>query len=78
MKKEVHLVTGAAGFIGYHLSKVLLEGGKTVVGLDCLNDYYDVKLKTDRLALLKKYPLFYPVICDICDYESLEKLSKCG
>ena len=38
MKKEVHLVTGAAGFIGYHLSKVLLEGGKTVVGLDCLND----------------------------------------
>lgn len=46
------LVTGAAGFIGFHLSKKLLERGDQVVGLDCLNDYYDVELKFTRLAQL--------------------------
>ncbi|MEZ6147508.1 MAG: NAD-dependent epimerase/dehydratase family protein [Planctomycetaceae bacterium] len=44
------LVTGAAGFIGYHLSQRLLDRGDTVVGLDNLNDYYSVQLKEDRLA----------------------------
>jgi UDP-glucuronate 4-epimerase len=44
------LVTGTAGFIGYHLSKRLLERGDTVVGLDCINDYYDVNLKYSRLS----------------------------
>ena len=43
------LVTGAAGFIGYHLSKRLLENGCHVTGLDNLNPYYDVRLKKDRL-----------------------------
>jgi len=43
------LVTGAAGFIGFHLTKRLLEMGHTVVGLDNLNDYYSVALKKDRL-----------------------------
>lgn len=52
------LVTGAAGFIGYHLSRRFLEAGHTVVGLDCLNDYYDVQLKKDRLKQLEPYPGF--------------------
>lgn len=43
------LVTGTAGFIGYHLAKKLLERGDTVVGLDNINDYYDVNLKHGRL-----------------------------
>ena len=46
------LITGAAGFIGYHLTKTLLKSGKLVYGIDNLNDYYDVQLKLDRLANL--------------------------
>ena len=46
------LVTGTAGFIGYHLAKKLLERGDTVVGLDNINDYYDVNLKYVRLGEL--------------------------
>ena len=52
------LVTGACGFIGFHLSKKLLEKAYTVVGVDNLNDYYDVKLKEDRLSILKSYEKF--------------------
>ena len=48
------LVTGAAGFIGFHLTRRLLERGDTVVGLDNLNSYYDVRLKRDRLMLLEQ------------------------
>ena len=51
------LVTGAAGFIGYHLSKRLLENGCSVTGIDNLNSYYDVNLKTARLEnYLKEIP----------------------
>ena len=46
------LVTGAAGFIGFHLSKALLGRGQRVLGLDNLNDYYNVQLKKDRLSQL--------------------------
>jgi len=68
------LVTGAAGFIGFHLSKQLLEQGNTVIGLDNLNDYYDVSLKEDRLAQLKPFPnfKFYPL--DLADRAGMENL----
>ena len=52
------LVTGAAGFIGFHLSKLLIDKGYAVVGLDNLNDYYDVSLKYSRLEILKRLPGF--------------------
>ena len=50
---ETYLVTGAAGFIGYYLSDRLLDEGKTVIGVDNLNDYYDVNLKTQDYLFLK-------------------------
>lgn len=52
------LVTGSAGFIGFHLSRKLMDSGMKVVGVDSLNDYYDVTLKKDRLEILKSYPEF--------------------
>jgi UDP-glucuronate 4-epimerase len=58
MPSKVVLVTGAAGFIGFHLSQKLLSQNYTVVGLDNLNDYYDVSLKESRLALLRQHPGF--------------------
>ena len=47
------LVTGSAGFIGFHVSKKLIENGHKIVGIDNLNSYYDVKLKKDRHKYLK-------------------------
>ena len=52
------LVTGAAGFIGYHTARKLLERGDEVVGLDNLNDYYDVRIKHARLEMLGNLPGF--------------------
>ena len=49
------LVTGCAGFIGFHLSKRLLENGEKIIGFDNLNDYYDLKLKEARLEILKSF-----------------------
>ncbi len=65
------LVTGAAGFIGYHLSKVLLERGDEVVGIDNLNDYYDVRLKEARLANLEGKPGFTFRKVDLVDREGI-------
>jgi len=45
-----YLVTGAAGFVGFHVSKALVERGDTVVGLDIINDYYDINLKFDSIG----------------------------
>lgn len=53
-----YLVTGAAGFIGFHLIKKLIQQGETVVGIDNLNDYYDVALKEARLNLLNQLDNF--------------------
>ena len=61
------LVTGAAGFIGFHTAAKLLGRGDSVVGLDNLNDYYDVRLKQARLALLEKKPAFRFVKLDLAD-----------
>ncbi|MBY0753938.1 GDP-mannose 4,6-dehydratase [Clostridium sardiniense] len=57
-KEKIYLVTGAAGFIGFYLSKSLLEKGCRVIGIDNLNDYYDVSLKYCRLEKLKSYKKF--------------------
>ena len=74
--KEKILVTGCAGFIGMHLSKDLLEQGYDVIGVDNLNDYYDVMLKNDRLMILKNYSLFDFIKLDISNKSELEKVFK--
>ncbi|PCJ07285.1 MAG: NAD-dependent dehydratase [Rhodobacteraceae bacterium] len=68
------LVTGSAGFIGYHLSARLLAMGWRVIGLDCLSPYYDVTLKQRRHALLGEYPKFTPVIGKLEDPDQLMTL----
>lgn len=70
------LVTGAAGFIGFHLSRALLARGDDVVGVDSLNDYYDPALKRDRLALLGSSPGFAFVRADIADPSFREIAAK--
>lgn len=69
-----YLITGGAGFIGFYLSKALLEKGAEVTGLDNLNDYYEVSLKEDRLAILKKYPKYRFVKADLADKEAVFEL----
>lgn len=68
------LVTGAAGFIGFHLSKRLLDMGHTVTGLDNLNDYYSVALKKDRLKLLRENEHFTFFKCDLADKQALDSV----
>ncbi len=68
------LVTGAAGFIGFHLSKRLLDGGDAVVGIDNLNDYYDVKLKKARLGILRKHENFSFTKLDIKNRDRVDTL----
>src|SRR5574343_390804 len=70
------LVTGAAGFIGMHVSQILLARGDQVVGLDNLNDYYDPQLKHDRLARLMGKPGFEFVKLDVADRAGMEALFK--
>lgn len=68
------LVTGAAGFIGYYVAKYLLERGDKVVGIDNLNDYYDVNLKLARLDQLKDYEQFKFVKLDVADTPGMGEL----
>jgi len=65
------LITGAAGFIGFHLSKKLLLQGHSIIGFDNLNEYYDVNLKHDRLAILNAHSNFTFIKGDLADYEDL-------
>ncbi|MDM5201135.1 SDR family NAD(P)-dependent oxidoreductase [Fictibacillus enclensis] len=71
---KVYLITGAAGFIGYYLSKKLLEQGCTVVGLDNVNDYYDVNLKETRLGYLQLFENFTFIKSDISDKNRVEEI----
>lgn len=68
------LITGAAGFIGFHLAKRLLSLGASVCGIDNLNDYYDVSLKEARLTILEKEPAFTFVRGDLADEAAVTKL----
>ena len=70
------LVTGAAGFIGFHTSKRLLDLGYNVIGLDNLNNYYDINLKKDRLKILQEYDRFAFHKIDLKDQVEVESLFK--
>ena len=64
---KTYLITGGAGFIGFHLSKSLLEKGARVIGFDNLNDYYEVSLKEDRLAILEQFDNYRFIKGDLAD-----------
>ncbi|EAR21708.1 NAD-dependent epimerase [Nitrococcus mobilis] len=70
------LVTGAAGFIGYHVAKYLLDRGREVVGLDNLNDYYDVDLKLARLARIEDRDRFRFVRLDVAERDGMAALFR--
>lgn len=70
------LLTGAAGFIGFHVAKKLCERGDFVVGLDNLNDYYEVSLKEARLQQLKNYDNFTFLKNDISDRDAIQNIFK--
>ena len=74
MKTGKVLVTGSAGFIGFHVAQRLLREGKQVLGLDNLNAYYDVNLKCARLAQLRGQRGFRFVMADLADQARMERL----
>lgn len=74
MKKKIILITGVAGFIGFHLAKKLIDKNFEIIGIDNLNNYYDVKLKKERLDLIKKDIIFHKV--DLVEYLKLQKIFK--
>src|ERR1700743_2527944 len=74
MSDSTILVTGAAGFIGFHITRRLLSAGREVVGLDIVNDYYDPSLKEARLKILKQYPGFTFVKLDLTDRTVIKSL----
>ena len=74
VNERLWLVTGAAGFIGFHVAKRLLEAGASVVGVDNVNEYYDVRLKHARLAILDKFECFRFVRLDVADRAGMEGL----
>ena len=74
MKNIKILVTGAAGFVGFQLSKSLLNQGAAIIGFDNLNDYYDVNLKDSRLEILKKYANFAFIKGDLADSKEVVNL----
>ena len=78
LKNKTILVTGSAGFIGFYLSKRLLEevDGVKVIGFDSVNDYYDVKLKEYRLDLLSKYDNFSFIKGNLSDKKLIDEIFK--
>src|SRR6195952_5360010 len=74
MSDQATLVTGAAGFIGFHVARQLLAEGRSVVGLDSLNDYYDPTLKQSRLAILREDSRFSFVHADLADRHAMRAL----
>ena len=70
------LITGSCGFIGFHLSKSLLDQGHKILGIDNLNDYYDTRLKKNRLSILEKSKNFTFKEIDLIDYRDLKECSK--
>lgn len=75
-KSKTFLITGSAGFIGFYLSKKLLDQGYQVIGIDNLNDYYDLSLKQHRLGQLEPYKNFTFINGDISNKEQLKKIFK--
>lgn len=71
---DTYLITGGAGFIGYFLSKRLLEAGARVIGFDCLTDYYDVSLKEDRLTRLMQFDKYTFVKGNLADKDAVAGL----
>ena len=78
MNKDINtiFVTGSAGFIGYSLSMYLLKRGDSVVGIDNHNDYYDPKIKEERLKRLQNYSNYLHYRIDISDREHLNEIFK--
>src|SRR5512143_3112157 len=74
MADNAILVTGAAGFIGFHVAQRLLSAGQGVVGVDNVNDYYDPKLKEARLDILKQQPNFTFVKLDLANRAATKSL----
>ena len=72
--EEKILITGGAGFIGFHLSNLLIDKGYKVIGIDNMNDYYDINLKKGRLELLEKRENFKFYKIDLKDKENIDKL----
>ena len=70
------VVTGCAGFIGYHLCLNLLKNNKNVIGIDSINNYYSIKIKNDRLKKLKAYKKFKFYKIDLIKYNTLNKIFK--
>jgi len=70
------LITGSSGFIGFHLSKLLLEKGNTIHGIDSMNNYYDVSLKKARLKILLKYKKFSFSKIDLENNQKIENIFK--
>lgn len=76
IKNNVYFITGAAGFIGFYLSKRLLEAGAEVIGLDNMNDYYEVSLKEERLRILNELQGFTFIKGDLADKETVLSIFK--